>query len=128
MNCDAPTTRRRGGGQAPDGRRVRGTIHWVSAAHSLSAQVRIYDHLFIPRGDATLGDDAGGLVMNPSSMEVLAGCRVEPGLADASTRDRFQFERLGYFCLDSKDSSPDALVFNRAVSLRDTWAKIERAG
>ncbi len=112
-----PATR---GGQAPDGRRVRGTIHWVSADRSLPAEVRVYDHLF------TEGED-GEPALNPRSLEVLTGCRVEPSLAGATASERFQFERLGYFCLDSRDSRPDAPVFNQAVSLRDTWAKIEKA-
>jgi len=116
-----PATR---GGNAPDGRKVKGTIHWVSAPHAIDAEVRLYDHLFkvpypedVPEG----GDWMDNL--NPYSLEVLTGCKLEPSLASARPGDRFQFERLGYFCVDSRDSRPDALVFNRTVALRDSWAK-----
>jgi glutaminyl-tRNA synthetase len=120
-----PETR---GGQAPDGRRVRGTIHWVSAAHSLEAEVRLYDHLFTTENpdDPEGGSDYKNN-LNPDSLEALTSCRVEPSLAEAAPGSRYQFERQGYFCVDSVDSSPGALVFNRTVSLRDSWAKIERA-
>jgi glutaminyl-tRNA synthetase len=116
-----PATR---GGNAPDGRKVKGTIHWVSAQHAVNAEVRLYDHLFkvpdpddVPEG----GDWKDNL--NPRSLEVLTGCQLEPSLLEATPGERFQFERLGYFCLD-KDSAPGRLVFNRAVALRDTWAKL----
>jgi glutaminyl-tRNA synthetase len=116
------------GGQAPDGRKVRGTIHWVSAAHSLEAEVRLYDHLFsIERPeDAENGADPISY-LNPRSLETLTSCRVEPSLADAGPGSRYQFERQGYFCVDSVDSAPGRLVFNRTVPLRDSWAKIEKA-
>jgi glutaminyl-tRNA synthetase len=119
-----PETR---GGYAPDGRKVRGTIHWVSADQSLPAEVRLYDHLLL-EDDPDQTDEDGELTdqLNPKSLETLSGCRVEPGLAAAEPGTRFQFERLGYFCVDSKDSSPDRLVFNRTVTLRDTWAKIQK--
>ena len=115
------------GGQAPDGRKVKGTIHWVSAGHSLEAEVRLYDHLFTEEnpGDVEGGDHRGNL--NPSSLQTLTSCRVEPSLADASPGAHYQFERQGYFCVDSVDSRPGALVFNRTVSLRDSWAKIARS-
>ncbi len=119
-----PETR---GGYAPDGRKVRGTIHWVAARHALRAEARLYDHLFtaehpedVPEGV----DYRDGL--NPASLEQVADCRVEPGLAGVPDGARYQFERLGYFCVDP-DSTPDALVFNRTVGLRDTWAKIARS-
>ncbi len=119
-----PETR---GGSAPDGRRVRGTIHWVSAEHALAAEVRLYDHLF---SVADPGVVEGGADfkshLNPDSRTVLAGCRVEPSLAEARAGDCVQFERVGYFCVDSKDSTPQDPVFNRVVSLRDTWAKIQK--
>jgi len=120
-----PATR---GGDAPDGRKVRGTLHWVSAAHALEAEVRLYDHLFVKENpdDAEEGEDFMSYV-NPSSLEVLTSCRVEPSLAGAAPGSRCQFERQGYFCVDSVDSSDGSLVFNRTVSLRDSWAKIERA-
>ena len=120
-----PETR---GGHAPDGRRVRGTIHWVSAAHSLPAEVRLYDHLFTTEkpDDAPAGSDYKSN-LNPSSLEVLTACRVEPSLATARPGTPYQFERRGYFCVDPQDSSPGALVFNRTVSLRDSWSKIERS-
>jgi glutaminyl-tRNA synthetase len=119
-----PATR---GGNAPDGRKVKSTIHWVSAAHALDAEVRLYDYLFTradPGGDGEGLDFTAGL--NPNSLEVLTGCQVEPALRDAAPGSRYQFERLGYFCVDP-DSRPGALVFNRTVALRDTWAKIEKA-
>jgi len=120
-----PETR---GGNAPDGRKVKGTIHWVSAEHSLPADVRLYDHLFVKADpdDVPEGQDYRAN-LNPSSLQVLKTARVEPSLAGATPGSRYQFERLGYFCVDSKDSRPGALVFNRAVTLRDTWAKIEKA-
>jgi len=118
-----PATR---GGDAPDGRRVKSTLHWVSAAHAASTEVRLYDRLFsvkdpenAPEGKTFLDN------LNPDSLEVLRDCRAEPGLEAASAAARVQFERIGYFCVDP-DSRPDALVFNRTVSLRDTWAKIEQ--
>jgi glutaminyl-tRNA synthetase len=114
------------GGHAPDGRRVRGTIHWVSAAYALTAAVRLYDHLFTVEKPDELGADFRD-ALNPESLETLTECRVEPSLKDAALGASYQFERLGYFCVDSIDTNPDALVFNRAVSLRDTWARIERS-
>ena len=120
-----PDTR---GGQAPDGRRVKGTIHWVSASHSLEAEVRLYDHLFTAeRADEVEGGSDYRSNLNPNSLEVLRSCRVEPSLAKAAQGSQYQFERQGYFCIDSADSSPAALIFNRTVSLRDSWAKIDRA-
>ncbi|MGQ9459507.1 MAG: glutamine--tRNA ligase/YqeY domain fusion protein [Anaerolineae bacterium] len=110
------------GGATPDGRVVRGTLHWVSAAHALDAEVRLYDHLFtVPDVDAVEGDWRAYL--NPKSLEVLTGCKVEPSLAGAAPESRYQFLRLGYFCVDP-DTTPNLLVFNRTVPLRDTWAKI----
>jgi glutaminyl-tRNA synthetase len=117
-----PATR---GGDSPDGRRVKATLHWVSAAHALGAEVRLYDRLFSvedperPQAGRTFLD-----CLNPQSLETLTACRVEPSLASAAPGDRVQFERLGYFCADD-DARPGALVFNRTVSLRDTWARIE---
>ncbi len=112
------------GGTAPDGRKVKATLHWVSAAHAVEAEVRLYDRLF------TVPDPGGAdfkALLNPDSLRTLTGCRVEPSLAGAAPGDRYQFERQGYFCADT-DSKPDRLVFNRTVGLRDTWAKIEKAG
>ena len=120
-----PATR---GGDAPDGRKVKGTLHWVSAAHSVEAEVRLYDRLFSVANPLDVAEGEDWIDhLNPDSLEVLTGCRVEPGLATAAPGSVVQFERQGYFCVDSKDSTPNALVFNRAVSLRDTWAKIEQA-
>jgi glutaminyl-tRNA synthetase len=118
-----PATR---GGWAPDGRQVKSTIHWVSAAHAIPAQVRLYDHLFLnpnPGEDEDGGDLARSL--NPKSLAVLRGCHLEPSLARATPGSRYQFERQGYFCVDP-DTRPGALVFNRTVTLRDTWARIEK--
>jgi len=119
-----PATR---GGDAPDGRKVKSTLHWVPAAHSLEAKVRLYDHLFTKENpdDVGEGEDFKSN-LNPSSLELLTSCRVEPSLAGAKPLSRYQFERLGYFCLDT-DSSSEKLVFNRTVTLRDPWAKIQKA-
>ncbi|HDH97757.1 MAG TPA: glutamine--tRNA ligase/YqeY domain fusion protein, partial [Deltaproteobacteria bacterium] len=116
------------GGGSPDGRKVKATLHWVSATHSLRAEVRLYDHLFLEANPDEV-KDGGDLRanLNPNSLETLTSCRVEPSLANAAPGSRFQFERQGYFCVDTKDSSDRALVFNRTVTLRDTWAKIEKA-
>jgi glutaminyl-tRNA synthetase len=115
-------------GKQPEGRAVKGVIHWVSAQHACPAEVRLYDRLFTTEEpeDVPEGQDYK-LNLNPGSLQVLRDCPVEPSLADAVPGSRFQFERLGYFCVDAKDSKPGALVFNRTVSLRDTWAKIEKA-
>jgi glutaminyl-tRNA synthetase len=116
-----PETR---GGNAPDGRKVKATIHWVSAAHAVGADVRLYDRLFDvedPSGDDWLEH------LNPSSLEVVRDAKLEPSLAHAEPGSRWQFERLGYFCADPVDSRPGAPVFNRTVTLRDTWARIQSA-
>ncbi len=121
-----PKTR---GGDSPDGRKVKATLHWVSAPHALEAEVRLYDRLFDkpnPEDDKDAPDFTAHL--NPNSLETLTGCRVEPSLAGTEPESRYQFERLGYFCVDRKDSSANRLVFNRTVPLRDTWAKIRKAG
>ncbi len=120
-----PETR---GGWSSDGRKVRGTLHWVSAAHALEAEVRLYDHLFIKEDPYDVKDGSDFKTnLNPNSLEKLTSCRVEPSLADARPGSRYQFLRQGYFCVDCVDSSDGALVFNRTVSLRDSWAKIEKA-
>jgi len=119
-----PLTR---GGDAPDGRRVKGTLHWVSAAHSLEAKVRVYDHLFAKEDPEDVDEGLDYRAnLNPDSVVTLTSCRVEPSLAAAAPGDLYQFERQGYFCLDSVDASESELVFNRTVSLRDTWARIEK--
>ncbi|MHC4461993.1 MAG: glutamine--tRNA ligase/YqeY domain fusion protein [Planctomycetota bacterium] len=118
-----PATR---GGDAPDGRKVKATLHWVSAAHSLPAEVRLYNHLFTKENpdEAPEGEDFKCNV-NPNSQEVLKNCSVEPSLAGAAPLSRYQFERLGYFCVDP-DGSSRKLIFNRTVTLKDTWAKIQK--
>jgi glutaminyl-tRNA synthetase len=116
-----PATR---GGDAPDGRKVKATLHWVSAAHAVDGEVRLYDRLFKdPNPEAT--DEGGEFIanLNPESLEVLQGCKLEPSLAEAAPGERFQFERQGYFCVDL-DSKAEKLVFNRTVSLKDSWSKI----
>jgi glutaminyl-tRNA synthetase len=119
-----PATR---GGDAPDGRKVKSTIHWVSAAHALDAEVRLYDYLFInPDPENTPEGHDFTANVNPASLVVLVDCKVEPSLLGAQPGQRFQFERQGYFCVDP-DSAAGALVFNRSVSLRDSWARIEKA-
>ena len=121
-----PETR---GGWAPDGRKVKSTLHWVSAQHALEAEVRLYNHLLVRPNptDEKGGPDLGGH-LNPTTLDILQGCRVEPSLARAASEARYQFERLGYFCVDRYDSSEEMLVFNRTVTLRDTWAKIKDRG
>lgn len=129
-----PATR---GGDAPDGRKVKATLHWVSASHAVDAEVRIYDHLFKVPDPEDVPEGADYKVnLNASSLQVLTGCKLEPSLAGAVVRrdpfgtilpERFQFERLGYFCVDP-DSQPGRLVFNRTVSLKDTWAKEQKKG
>jgi glutaminyl-tRNA synthetase len=116
------------GGWSEDGRKVRGTLHWVSAGHALKAEVRLYDHLFVKENPSETKDSADfKTYLNPNSLERLTSCLVEPSLADAAPGSRYQFMRQGYFCVDSKDSLSNALVFNRTVTLRDTWAKIQRS-
>jgi glutaminyl-tRNA synthetase len=115
------------GGDSPDGRKVRGTLHWVSAAESLPAEVRLYDRLFLRENPEESGDGVDFTThLNPDSLVVLSGPRVEPSLAHARPGDRVQFERQGYFCVDA-DSSGGRPVFNKTVGLRDSWAKIEGA-
>jgi glutaminyl-tRNA synthetase len=119
-----PATR---GGNAPDGRKVKATIHWVSADHAVPAEVRLYDHLFTkPDPDDVAEGQDYRANLNPKSLETLTGCKLEPSLAGAAAGSKYQFERLGYFCVDA-DSGPRGLVFNRAVTLRDSWAKSEKA-
>jgi glutaminyl-tRNA synthetase len=118
-----PATR---GGDAPDGRRVRATLHWVSAEHAMAVEVRVYDHLFLkPDPDDVAEGSDWRSNLNPNSLEVIEPAFVEPGLETANPGERFQFERIGYFCVDT-DSKPGALVFNRTVTLKDTWARIQK--
>ena len=119
-----------GGGTTPDGRMVKGTLHWVSAAHSVDAEVRLYEHLFtkedpndVPEGSPEDADFTANI--NPDSLSVVRGCKVEPSLRESQPGDRFQFLRQGYFCTDP-DSTPELLVFNRTVGLRDSWGKLEK--
>jgi glutaminyl-tRNA synthetase len=115
-------------GSAQSGRKVKATLHWVSAAHAIEAEVRLYDHLFAAENPEDVEEGADWTRnINPNSLETLASCRVEPCLKDAAPGDRYQFERLGYFCVDPVDSSDRRLVFNRTVTLRDAWAKAEKA-
>jgi len=118
-----PATR---GGNTPDGRKVKATIHWVSAVHAVDAEVRLYDRLFTKENpdQAEEGQDFTAN-LNPNSLETIGSAKLEPSLADAAIGSRYQFERLGYFCADT-DSKPRKLVFNRTVALKDTWAKIEK--
>lgn len=108
------------GGNSPDGRKVKGTIHWVAAETAVSAQVRLYENI-IDEEKGVYNVEDGSLNLNPNSLTVLKDCRLEPNLAGAVSPDRFQFVRQGFFCVDSKDSRPDALVFNRIVSLKSSF-------
>jgi len=118
-----PATR---GGNAPDGRKVKSTIHWVSAQHAVDAEVRLYENLFTKENLADIEEGKDVLdYLNPNSLEVIGQAKLEPSLANAAPGSRFQFERLGYFCADA-DSKPGAPVFNRTVALKDTWAKVEK--
>jgi len=120
-----PATR---GGNAPDGRKVKATIHWVSAAHAIEAEMRLYDKLFTkPNPNEVEEGQDFTANLNPNSLEVLRGCKLEPSLAGAAVGSRYQFERLGYFCVDL-DSASGKLVFNRTVALKDTWAKVAQRG
>jgi glutaminyl-tRNA synthetase len=119
-----PSTR---GGWSNDGRKVKGTIHWIAAENAIEAEVRLYDHLFtVPEPENAKGGADYRTFINPDSMKVLTRCLVESSVKGAGPGSRFQFERLGYFCVDP-DTRGDALVFNRTVMLRDTWAKIEKS-
>lgn len=114
------------GGNSPDGRKVKSTIHWVSTAHAISAEVRLYDRLFTKANPSDLEEGQTFLdILNPNSLEIVADAKLEPSLAKVTVEDRFQFERVGYFCLDP-DSTPGSLVFNRTLPLKDSWAKIEK--
>jgi glutaminyl-tRNA synthetase len=121
-----PSTR---GGDAPDGRKVKATLHWVSAVHALDAEVRLYDTLFTKRdaNEVAEGEDWKSN-LNPKSLDVITTCKVEPSLKGAAQGSLYQFERQGYFCVDIVDSSHQRLVFNRTVTLRDTWARIVSSG
>jgi len=120
-----PATR---GGYAPDGRKVKATLHWVSAAHAVEAEVRLYDRLFMKEDPEEAGENEDFRSnINPHSLEVLTSCRLEPALAGAVPGSRYQFERLGYFCVDPVDSTEGAPVFNRTVPLRDSWARVQRS-
>ncbi|GAI54817.1 unnamed protein product, partial [marine sediment metagenome] len=115
------------GGDSPDGRKVKSTLHWVSADRAIDAEVRLYDHLFTKENpdDVTEGYDFKAN-LNPDSLEILQNCKIEPSLENAKALERFQFERLGYFCVDP-DTTKGKLIFNRTVTLRDQWAKIQKA-
>jgi len=120
-----PATR---GGYAPDGRKVKATIHWVSAEHAVEAEVRLYDRLFLKEDPTDVPEGVDWKTnINPDSLKILKGCKLEPSLKDVKPGERFQFERLGYFCVDP-DSTPERPVFNRTVTLKDQWAKIAKSG
>jgi glutaminyl-tRNA synthetase len=116
-----PKTR---GGNAPDGRKVKSTIHWVSATHAIDAEIRLYDRLFTVHDPAGQKDADFKDFINPNSLEILESCKVEPAIGDLKPFDRFQFERNGYFCVD-QDTNNEDIVINKTVGLRDTWAKIQ---
>jgi len=114
------------GGNSPDGRKVKSTMHWVSAAHAISAEIRLYDRLFTKADPSDLEEGQSFLdILNPNSMEIIADAKLEPALANARLGEHYQFERVGYFCMDP-DSTPDQIVFNRTLALKDTWARVEK--
>ena len=113
------------GGNAPDGRKIKGTLHWVSASKAVDAEVRLYDRLFTVEDPGGQKDGNFKDFINPDSLEVLKGCKVEPAVRDLKHFDRFQFERIGYFCVDPDTNEKD-LVLNRSVGLRDSWAKLQK--
>jgi glutaminyl-tRNA synthetase len=123
VHCTYDPETRSGGPQA--GRKVKGTLHWVSASNALDAEVRLYDRLFSDEDPSGHRDVDPREFLNPDSLTILTGCKVEPSLAEAKPLDRFQFQRVGYFCVDY-DSRPGSLVFNRTVGLKDTWARVNR--
>jgi glutaminyl-tRNA synthetase len=119
----------RGGNSPPDGRKVKGTLHWVSARHAIDATVRLYEHLFTVEDPTDVPEGVDWLTnLNSDSLKELAGCKLEPALAEAEPGVACQFERLGYFCLDNVDSKPGAPIFNRAITLKDSWAKVQKKG
>ena len=113
------------GGYAPDGRKVRATIHWVSASHAIDAEVRLYERLFTVKDPAGQKDSDFKDFINPNSLEIIKFCKIEPELKKLKPFERFQFERLGYFCIDS-DTTNEKIVINRTATLRDIWAKIQQ--
>ena len=119
-----PDTR---GGYAPDGRKVKATLHWVSAAHAVDAEVRLYDRLFTVEDPASVPTEDLDKILNPASLQTIHGCKLEPGIVDVDPGSRFQLERQGYFSLDIVDSSAEHFVLNRTVTLRDSWARIQKA-
>ena len=123
VHCTYDPETRSGGPQAD--RKVKGTLHWVSAVHALDAEVRLYDRLFLDEDPSGHKDIDPREFLNPGSLTILKGCKVEPSLKEATPLDRFQFQRVGYFCIDY-DSRPGNLVFNRTVQLKDTWQKINK--
>jgi len=112
------------GGASPDGRKVKGTLHWVSVEHAVDAEIRLYDRLFVKENP--LEDEDFIANLNQDSLEILNSCKLEPSLATAKPGEYYQFLRQGYFCVDSEDSKLGEIVFNRTVGLRDSWAKIQR--
>jgi glutaminyl-tRNA synthetase len=119
----------RGGDTPPDGRKVKATLHWVSAARAVDAEVRLYDTLFTVRDPSSVAEGVDWkATLNPKSLEVIVAAKLEPSLAGAAPESRWQFERMGYFCVDRRDSKSGALVFNRTVTLRDEWARLVSSG
>ena len=124
IHCSCDMESKSGSGTEASNRKVKGTLHWVSASEAIDAEVRLYDRLFKDEDPAGHKDVDFKEFINENSLEILKGCKLEPGLKEAKPGDRFQFQRLGYFCVD-KDSQPESLVFNRTVGLKDTWAKLK---
>ncbi|MFN8528090.1 MAG: hypothetical protein U0670_05725 [Anaerolineae bacterium] len=127
-SCAAPMIPATRGGDLPDGRKVKATLHWVSAAHALEAEIRLYDQLLTVAGASDMDDDKDFTdYLNPNSMKIIERAYIEPNAQGAQPETHYQFERLGYFTVDA-DTTPNKLVFNRTVTLKDEWAKLQKSG
>ena len=126
LRCTYDPDTRSGSGTEASKRKVKGTLHWVSAKHAVDAEVRLYDRLFNDEAPDGHKDVDFKEFLNPESLKILSNCKVEPGLKDAKPESKYQFQRLGYFCVDKKDSKPGNLVFNRTVPLKDSWSKVNK--
>jgi glutaminyl-tRNA synthetase len=125
LHCTYDPDSRSGSGSEASQRKVKGTLHWVSAKHAISAEVRLYDRLFNDEAPDGHKDKDYKDFINPESLKIIKNCKLEPSLKNVESESKYQFQRIGYFCVDKKDSKPGALVFNRTVPLKDSWSKIQ---